>query len=306
MVYQSSNGERHEEMKKHVFIINPKAGKGKGLELIGRIRENFKTPIILRTCYPGHATELASEYAQPDTIIYSIGGDGTLNEVINGVASSEHALETAVAVVPYGSGNDFLKELTDIKDPVKLLERYRAQKEKSIDLGMINGRYFIGVASVGFDATVTYNARKYKRLPLIGGELSYLISVFMTIIRLKSYVVLLGIDGNQPIRKRMLFTTMANGCHYGGGMKPAPNALIDDGMLDFCVVDKAPRWKVLLLLPKYIRGKHASFKEVNMYRGKSIVIKGTYPLPINIDGEVIWSKKIDVQVKETAIKILIP
>lgn len=293
-------------MKRHVFIINPEAGKKKGLHLKDYIEEIYDDPLILVTKYKGHATELSKSYSSPDTIIYSLGGDGTLNEVINGVLQSKYHDETIVAAVPCGSGNDFIKGITHIKDPAHILKLYLKQKMKEIDLGNINGRYFTNIASIGFDAMVVHEAKKFKRIPMISGELSYLISIFKCLIRLKDYPVEFQLDEQGIIEKRILFITMANGCYYGGGMQPAPKALIDDGQLDFGVIDKVSRKKALVLLPKFIKGKHESLDEVFVYIGKKLVVKSKQDLPVNIDGEIIWSDNISAQIKEKALKILLP
>ncbi|PKM51684.1 MAG: diacylglycerol kinase [Firmicutes bacterium HGW-Firmicutes-7] len=293
-------------MKRHVFIINPEAGKKKGITLKDYIEESYNNPLILVTSYKGHATKLAKTYARPDTVIYSLGGDGTLNEIINGVLQSEYYHETIVAVVPCGSGNDFIKGITNIKDPVELLKRYQKQKVKVIDLGKINSRYFTNIASIGFDALVVHEAKKYKRIPMVSGEFSYLISIFINLIRLKDYLVSVSVDNQRIIRKRILFITMANGRYYGGGMQPAPKASLDDGQLDFGIIDKVSRMKALILLPRFIKGKHESLDEVSVYRGTKLKIKSEQALPINIDGEIIWSDNIAVEIEKKALKILVP
>ncbi|PKM96359.1 MAG: diacylglycerol kinase [Firmicutes bacterium HGW-Firmicutes-1] len=293
-------------MKRHVFIINPEAGKKKGINLKDYIQETYNNPLILVTSYKGHATELAKTYARQHTIIYSLGGDGTLNEIINGVLQSKYYSETIVAAVPCGSGNDFIKGITNIKDPVEILKRYQKQKLKVIDLGKINDRYYTNIASIGFDALVVHQAEKYKRIPMVSGEFSYLISIFRNLIRLKDYSVFISVDNQSIMKKRILFITMANGRYYGGGMQPAPKALLDDGELDFGIIAKVSRMKALILLPRFINGKHESLDEVSVCRGKKLMVKSEQAMPINIDGEIIWSDNISVQIEEKALQILVP
>ncbi len=293
-------------MKKHVFIINPEAGKKKASELIGYIEENFLNAVIIKTEYANHATELAKTYASPDTIIYSVGGDGTLNEVVNGVLLSKFAKDTFIASVPCGSGNDFIKSFTTIKNPVSLLEKYKKQKTKTIDVGYINGRSFINISSIGFDAEIVVGAKKYKKIPLINGGLAYLISVFATIMKLKAYSVKVSIDGKETYDKKALFIIMANGKYYGGGMKAAPKAELDDGLFEFCIVDKIPRRRVPILLPKFMKGKHETLKEIKTIRGKKITISSKKPLPLNIDGEVELSDHVEVYIQKEGINLLVP
>ena len=293
-------------MKKHIFIINPTAGKHKGLELVSHIKSIYTEAVILETKYPGHASELAKDYASPDAIIYSVGGDGTLNEVINGIMSSEHASQVTFANVPCGSGNDFIKGFTSEKDPYKLLDSYRNSDTKAIDVGIINGRSFINISSVGFDAEIVLGAKKYKQLPFISAELAYIISVFATLIKLKAYKVKVQIDEKESIIKNILFITMANGNYYGGGMNAAPNAIHDDGLFDFCIVDQIKRRQVPFLLPKFMKGKHEGLKVLKSIRGRNMTITSDYPLPLNIDGEVLLSDSITLSIKEKAINLLLP
>lgn len=293
-------------MKKHIFIINPTAGKHKGPELISHIKSNFSKVTILETQYPGHASELAKDYAGPDTIIYSVGGDGTLNEVINGIMASDYSNEVTFANVPCGSGNDFIKGFTSEKNPYKLLDSYLVAKTKAIDVGLINGRSFINISSMGFDAEIVLGAKKYKQLPFISAELAYIISVFATLIKLRGYNVTVQIDDHQAKNMDVLFITMANGNYYGGGMNAAPKAIHDDGLFDFCIVDQIKRRQVPFLLPKFMKGKHEGLKVLTALRGRNMTIKSNQAIPLNIDGEVLLSDSISISIKEKAINLLLP
>jgi len=293
-------------MKKHIFIINPTAGKHKALEMTHFIVKHFDNPEIVPTEYPGHASELAKNYAGKDTIIYSVGGDGTLNEVINGVMTSDYASETIIADVPCGSGNDLIKSFTDEKDPYVLLEKYKAQHIRTLDTGVINGRSFVNISSVGFDAEIVLAAKKYKKLPLVSAELAYLISVFATLIRLKDYKMKIRIDDDEVFETNVLFLTMANGMYYGGGMMAAPDALVDDGLFDFCMVDKIKRREVPFLLPKFMKGDHEKLKVVHTIKGKKMIIDSDKPLPVNIDGELLLSDHVEVEIKEGTLNFMVP
>jgi YegS/Rv2252/BmrU family lipid kinase len=292
-------------MKKHVFILNPKAGKGQAMSLVAYIEELFENPVILETQYLGHAIELANKNAGPNTIIYSLGGDGTLNEIVHGIMLSKYSQDTVVGILPCGSGNDFIKSITSIKDPKRLLTQYREGNRRIIDVGILNGRHFINIASVGFDAEVVHNAKKYKRLPMFSAELAYLISVLATIAKLKAYPVKVKIDGRKIDQEEILLISLANAKYYGGGMKPSPRAKFDDGYLDFCIIKKIKKLMVPFLLPKYIRGTHENIKQVHLYQGKKMTISSIDSLPINIDGEIIWSDRLDISIKEKALTILV-
>lgn len=306
---------------KHLFIVNPIAGKGKALEYIPKIKECFSiiedTFFIEVTKYPGHAVELVKQYVAKDTFrVYSIGGDGTLNEVLNGMAESDSSL----AVIPAGSGNDFVKSLENcsvnkeaqeksiIKDTSKdsLLERLIKGTELLVDAGKINGRYFINISSLGFDAEVVYKSHKIKKLPLVTGLLAYVLSVFATLVSYKSNLLKITIDG-LTIQKDTLLVAVANGRYYGGGMQAVPLAEISDGFLDICLIEYTGRFKILKFFPKFIKGEHTEVKEVSFYRGKNISIISENKVAMNVDGETsMISGKVDFEIIPNGIKIVIP
>ncbi|NSW89437.1 MAG: diacylglycerol kinase family lipid kinase [Firmicutes bacterium] len=302
---------------KHLFIINPVAGKGKTVEYIPKINEYFSGRndiyFIETTRYPGHGVELVKQYVSRDTFrVYSVGGDGTLNEVLNGIVGSNSSL----AVIPAGSGNDFFKSLTKyfvnkdlsgkqaLKD--KLLERLVNGKEFIVDMGKINGRYFINISSLGFDAEVAYKSHKIKKLPFISGLFAYILSVFATLLSYKSNQLKITIDG-KTIEKDTLLVAVANGKYYGGGMQPAPSAEINDGFLNICLIEYVGRLKILKFLPRFIRGNHAEIKEVSFHRGKNVNIISKNKVAMNVDGETsIIEGKIDFEIIPSGIKIILP
>ncbi len=306
---------------KHLFIVNPIAGKGKALEYIPKIEEYFSTIkdifFIEVTRYPGHAIELVKQYVSKDTFrVYSVGGDGTLNEVLNGMAGSDSSL----AVIPSGSGNDFVKSIMSYsvdkispeKDITKgsskntLLERLINGNEAMVDVGKINGRYFINISSLGFDAEVVYKSHKIKKLPLITGLFAYILSVFATLISYKTNPLKIIIDG-LTIEKGTLLVAVANGKYYGGGMQAVPLAEISDGFLDICLIEYTGRFKILKFFPKFIKGEHAEVKEVSFYRGKNISIISKNKVAMNVDGETdIISGKIDFEIIPKAVRIVLP
>lgn len=293
-------------MKQHIFIINPKAGKHKAETYVEYINENYKHPIIKITEYEGHGIELAKEYAKENSIIYAVGGDGTLNEVVNGVMQSSYRKETVVASVPCGSGNDFIREITEKKDVIEILKDYKDGETKLIDLGKVNGRYFMNIASVGFDAEIVWNARKYKKLPLISAGLAYGFSIIEMVLLLKKYPVKYKIGRGESVREDIMFCTFANGKYYGGGMKPAPNAEIDDGLLEIAVVHNVSRRKLFRVLPKYLKGDIDNVAEITVTKEMKAYIQGKQELPLNLDGEVTWGKSYKIEIEKKAVHILLP
>ncbi len=292
---------------KHIFIINPAAGKGLSMELIPHIKECFNDKVndqlfIEITKYPGHATKIAREYACAEPCrIYPVGGDGTVNEVINGMAGTAAVL----GVIPAGSGNDFIRSLhsgTNLKD---VIAKTINGIEKSIDIVRVNDKYFINISSIGFDANVVYNAMKFKKKPGITGSMAYVFSIIYTVFQNKLVKVTIDVDGVKTERD-VLLMAVANGRYYGGGMLPVPEAKLDDGLLDICLVSEVSRLKILSLFPKYMKGEHGVMKEVSFLSGEKILIESDEELCLNIDGEIVSAKRVSYEIIPSGMKVLLP
>lgn len=292
---------------KHLFIINPTSGKGKGFQLINKIEEIFKNRDdeynIEITKYPNHACEITRSYVTKGNYrIYAVGGDGTLNEVLNGMVHSTSSL----AVIPAGSGNDFARTIYKNYDFEYIIENILDGKEETIDIGKINDRFFLNVSSIGIDAEVVYNAGKIKKLPFITGSLAYLFGIFMTVFKYTSYSMDISID-NQEVTEKVLLAAVGNGIFYGGGMKVLPKASIKDGMLDLCIVKHMSKFNILRLFPLLIKGQHESICDfVTFYRGRKISIQAVKELSINIDGELHREKNISFEILPKKIKFIVP
>lgn len=293
----------------HVFIINPIAGKGRAVQMVGGIKSRFKAFIqsfeISITEAPGHATEIAKKAASGGEAvrIYSVGGDGTLNEIVNGIADYPNA---ELGIIPCGSGNDVARHLYPVIDPLKLLRVLPVSTSTTIDVGRLNGKYFFNIASIGFDAEVVLNSRYFKRFPLVSGSMSYILAVFVTLIKCKKYKLKISLDNNIPIEKEFLLSIFANGSYYGGGMLAAPSAKMDDGIFDFYLVESLSRLKILRFFPLFMRGEHGSMKEVELSRGSKAIVESTAPFPVNIDGEISLETRVSLELLPQHIRVLIP
>lgn len=278
---------------KHVFIVNPASGKGYAKKLIPVIskiciQENVNY-IIESTKYPGHATEIAQSYSlEKDIRLYAVGGDGTLNEVLNGMIYSSCSL----AVIPAGSGNDFVKTVYNTIKVDKLIVDLINGETKLINIGKINNKHFINISSVGIDAEIAYNAKIFKKNPLIPSKLSYLFSIFTTLIKYSSYNMEIHID-NIHIKDKILLVAIGNGKYYGGGMRVLPNANPFDNDFDICVVKNMSKLNILKLFPVLIKGNHETLKDyVMFYKGSKIQIYSKENMKINIDGEIFENTRV--------------
>jgi YegS/Rv2252/BmrU family lipid kinase len=291
---------------KHLFIINPTAGKGKNVSLIPEIKRMIELKkeeyAIEVTKGIGHATEIVKNYVKNgDYRVYSVGGDGTLNEVLNGIAGSNSAL----AVIPSGTGNDFSRNIYEDSNVLGSLEKAINGKDVFLDLAKVNDRYFINIASVGFDAEVVYNADNFKKLPFVGGSLAYILGIVMTVFKYKSVNLNITIDDNK-ISVKSLLAAIANGKCYGGGIFMTPEAKLDDGMFDVCIIKEMNRLKILRLFPKAIKGQHSTIKGVSFCRGRKVKISCDEDVSLNIDGEILRAKEVTFEIIPKGIKVIMP
>lgn len=292
---------------KHVFIVNPIAGKGKALKVIPDIKEYFKDKPnesyeILVTEKKGHATELARKATSSGCgRIYSVGGDGTLNEVLNGMIHSSYSL----GIIPKGSGNDFIKTFWPDANPDISIGQIIEGTPKTIDCAKANDTYFINVASVGFDAEVADNTKLFKKIPLMKGSLAYILSLFYTLARLKPYTIKYEMNEQQGCSDYMLIA-ICNGRYYGGGFIPAPKADLNDGILDICQVQYLKRRVVFKCFPKLRDGTHGTLDAVTMDRTGKIHLQSEQELCLNLDGEISKTKDLLIEVCPASLQVLIP
>ncbi|MDD7792635.1 diacylglycerol/lipid kinase family protein [Clostridium sp. 'White wine YQ'] len=291
---------------KHLFIINPEAGKGRALEYKDKIEKIF-TKIneeyeIIITERVGHATEVVRELTSRDRYrVYAIGGDGTLNEVVNGLVGTDSIL----GVIPAGSGNDFIRSIWDEQDDELLIKTIRGDFKK-IDLAKVNNKYFINISSIGFDAEVVYNARKYKKYKFISGPFAYFISIFITALRFKGVEIEFELDG-QPINDKIFLMAVANGKYYGGGIKIAPFANITDGALELYLIKAISIFKLIREIPKVLKGVHSyGIKEVKYSKIQNIKAKSKNEFTINIDGEIVRGKEVEFLILPSKLDMIIP
>lgn len=298
---------------KHLFIINPTAGiKDSSNKISEEIKNRFidEEYCIHITEKKGDAINYVKEYLERnlnETVrIYSCGGDGTLNEVVNGAIGYKNA---EVTCYPCGSGNDFLKCFGDV-DKFLNLDNISRGKVINVDLINVNGRYLLNIFNIGVDSNVVIKQMKIKKWPLISGKGAYtlgLISAFFGKISSKYKLI---IDDEIVYDGKGLLCTVANGICYGGGYYCAPDARIDDGLLDVCLVKKISKFNFLTMVGKYKKGKHLENKRVAKHivykTGKKVHLELDKEWPYSIDGELIFAKEFDLKIIPKAINFVIP
>ena len=282
-------------MSRFKLIMNPAAGTG-GTEsllpiVLDELRQGGITPHVSRTECPKHAIELAKQAVADgyDTIL-AMGGDGTTNEVVNGLMSHYHGEPMGtLGIIPVGGGNDFCAAINWPADVRQACRRLASAQRRLIDIGKINERYFVNVAGAGFDTTVSVEAYKMREMPGLSslrGFPLYLLAVFKTLfLNYKIPVTTIRHD-DQVLVQPTLMIAVANGPRYGGGFLIAPQATADDGLFDVCVAGYLNRLGILKLLPHVMKGTHVGKKQVLMLRARRVALEGDLATCAQVDGEL--------------------
>lgn len=291
---------------KHVFIVNPVAGKGKALAYMEEIKPLLEGKVNYRiemTQGKGHATVLAKAYtSQEDCIIYAVGGDGTINEVVNGMVGSGSKL----AIVPAGSGNDFIRTIYPKCSHEELIYKLLRGRQETVDLVKLNNLYFLNIASVGIDAEVAYNASAFKKMKYIKGEFAYIASLVKTLFSYKVNDLKVRIDGHEACEKKVLLLAVANGKYYGGGIPIAPSAVVNDAKVNVYIVGELKFGRILRLIPRLFKAQHERAKDVTIYQATQIHIESKASFKLNIDGEIIQTTQVDMEVIPQGLQVIVP
>lgn len=299
---------------KHIFIINPAAGKsdqtapvaGLVSELLRRRKEPYE---ILVTKAPRHATTLVAEAAarNPGRTLrfYACGGDGTLNEVAAGVVGLENA---AVAHCPTGSGNDFIKLFG--ADVYRFSDLEELLNGEVIELDCIRSDCGLAanVLSVGVDARIAAGMQKYKRLPLLSGSGAYIAATAENLIRGLHQPYGVEIDG-KTFDGRYTLILAANGRYYGGGFFPVPEADPADGLLDVLLVRDVSRLTAARVINVYKSGRHAELPDFITYlraREMTVYSASGKDMEVNLDGEIAHESRVSLRVVPHGLKFIVP
>lgn len=295
---------------KHIFVINPAAGQGKVLDFIRPKIEEVCQKYSLNCEI--HVTEKAGEGIEyvrnkaatgEEIRFYACGGDGTLYDVVNGAFGYKNV---QVAVIPLGSGNDFIR-LFGTKEEFLNLDDQVNGVPVEFDVIKCDDEIAINQCSMGMDAEVCAMQGKIKKLPLVTGEGAYYIGCLYAIIRKFKNRFTYSIDGGEKVTKDCLFCFCGNSRWYGGGFMAAPLALPEDGLLDFVVVEsKVSRPKLVTLLNKYKRGEHLDWDITEFKRGKKLVIHSDKPAAVNVDGEIKYVTDTSFEIIEKGITYVVP
>ena len=303
----------------YTFIVNPQARSGLGQKVWTELEKILKRRAIsyqvFFTRYQKHATAIAEEITSDgnEHILIALGGDGTVNEVVNGIADYEN---TIFGYIPIGSSNDFARGLNLPSDPVAALETVLAMKKfHFMNVGMIKYqnkiRKFAVSAGMGFDAAICHEAvvsrLKYLLNKLKLGKLTYVGIALHRLFLQKPDEVTLTLDGTRKITfPATYFVAIMNNKYEGGGFMFTPHAKNDDDKLDIMVASGIPKWKILMMLPTAYQGNHTRFKGVYIYSAKHIKVESGIPLAIHCDGEPIFlQREISASCAKTKLRVIV-
>ena len=287
------------------IIANPLACGEKGKEtavLIEKELNRKNIPHILEyTQYRGHALELARKAAHSEArAIVALGGDGTFFEVLNGITGSQKPL----GLISAGRGNDFIRSAVIPSDPIKALDVILAGRTRLIDCLSINGKRCLNITGTGLDVDILMRADKYRSR--LKGSFSYYLALIVSLAVFPFRKFTFSADGGETRTENAMMVSLANGRMCGGGLKVAPQALLDDQYIDFVVIKKFPRIKLPFLLAKFLKGKVLELDCVELHRCKSVRLSVEPALPLNVDGELLDALPLEAQIIPQAITIFTP
>lgn len=305
---------------KTIFIVNPKAGKKNNIEkLMERIRsaaEKLKADVeVYKTKAIGDATEFVRNFCAKfgKARFIACGGDGTLNEVLGGAVNCDGA---EVGVMPFGTGNDFVKNFDANFDDVEAqitsaTEKCDVIKYEAHDAdGNPRVGYCANMFNIGFDCNVVDAMESIKKKTIFSGPFAYFLGIFTTLIKKKGADLEIDIDGEIKHSGKLLLTSIANGCFCGGGVKSNPGASVHDGLMNVNIIKNVSRLKFISLLPSYMKGTHMQKKGIEKIITniccKKITIRPNGNMRLCTDGEITSAGETTFEIIRDGFNFVVP
>ena len=297
------------------LIVNPAAGAGKTARRWPGISERLKK-MGLRfehdiTEAPGHAIELArAAVSRGYKLIVSVGGDGTINEVVNGLYDTGSLKDVELAIIGTGTGGDYIRTIGVPRHYLEACERLQSPRRMAVDVGIVEHtvggkpkhRLFANFAGMGFDAEVVRaTTLRFKKL---GSVPSYLAGLFTTLVSYHNRDFTITIDGKKE-EHRACTVIMSNGKYGGGSMFIAPNADVQDGLLDVVIIGDVSKPDLLVSLPRVYRGTHLTHRKITVRHAREIEIQAKTPTALQADGELLGEAPARFRILPGALNILV-
>ena len=294
---------------KFIITVNPHGGKKLGPRLLNRVKPLFEAKgielFVVETTFAGHAKELANQLniTEYDGFI-GIGGDGTLHEIINGMLSRHDGRKIPIGIIPGGSGNSYMHDL-QLTDPLKAAKAIINGKTRALDTAKVEVNHIIkysnNMIGWGLVTDVGNQAEHFRWL----GTNRYTILSVVEVLRHKSRPATLIMD-DKKIEDEFIFIIACNSIHVGKGMKMAPKARLDDGLIDLIVIrSDVSRTRLLQVLPKLFDGSHINEPELEYYQTSQFSLIPETDEILNIDGEIMGSTPIKVEMISNAFDMFV-
>jgi len=297
------------------FIVNPVAGAGK----TGRHWPQIKA--LLKSCglgcehditeAPGHAVELARDaVGRGYETVVSVGGDGTISEVVNGLYQSGDMTEATLGIINTGTGGDYIRTVGVPRRYEDACRSLLQQNHRKVDVGTVeyhNGgdtvrQLFVNFAGLGFDAEIV--RRTTRQFKSLGSTASYLLGVLATLLCYRNRRVTLTIDG-EVTGPEVCAVIMNNGRYGGGGMLTAPGADIGDGLLDVLTIGNISKLDLLWSLPRIYKGTHLTHRHVRMQRARRIEVSAAKPICLQADGDLLGYLPASFGIMPAALNVIV-
>lgn len=304
--------------KKIIAVVNPEAAGGKAAKIWLKKSKYFKKMFInfdeVYTKKPGDAIDIASKAVEESyDYIMSVGGDGTVNEIINGMLSSKtKERKTKLIIYPLGTGSDLSRALNlphDIKKFSALIAREKIRTIKAVEANFLNHnqqpekRYFLNIADCGMGAEVAKKLNKSSKT--IDGSLSYLLKIFQTLFKYRNKEIKIETDTNLIYQGKVNMVIIAHGNYFGGGIKIAPEADLFGDKLNLIILKDFSKVGIILNLIKGYTGKHLDHPLVDSYLVEKVKISAVEKAELELDGESIGSTDAEFKISEKKISILV-
>jgi YegS/Rv2252/BmrU family lipid kinase len=298
-----------------VFVVNPASANGstgqRWPEIAHRAAAAGLHGETLLSERPGEVAALARRAAEGGAgLIVAVGGDGTVNEAVNGLAELERPVE--LGVIPRGTGTDFVRTFGIPRDVDAAISVLRAGRVRTIDLGRVDFRawdgadsqaYFANVASAGMSGAVAKRANETSKA--LGGKVSFLWATLAVFAGWRNSDVSVEVDGERR-QSPMLDVIVANGQYLAGGMHMCPEAQPDDGLFDVLLIGDITKRDLALTLPRVYRGTHLPHPKAELLRGRTVAVDAEAPLPIELDGEQPGTTPVRFEVVGQALRLRVP
>lgn len=289
-------------MRAHA-IVNPTARGGRAARVWPRLRPIFQQAgwglVESATERPGHAVELAA--ASTAEVVLAVGGDGTAHEVANGLLQTRR--DAAFGVVPVGVGNDFARAIGLPRNPVAASAALVSARPRPMDVGEVNGRYFLTIAGAGFDGEVARQVNAWPKF--FSGTIMYVLGILKMLVAYRPAEVEISTDG-QVTRERLFLIAVGNTAWNAGGMWMVPSARPDDGILHAVIAGPLTRLETLAVLPRVFSGGHLKHPKVRQAQAREFRVTSETPLAVQADGESLGTLPATIRVRPGALRVLVP